>query len=322
MKSTFSKLFGLNEKSSQEENQVTQEEQTTLEKQDTSGEHTNEIAVSDAEDETAASIEVYDMEEMVDSVMELEITSIVPNKYQPRTYFDEDKIAELAETLNEHGLIQPIVVRKMDENYEIIAGERRYRAACLLGWRTVPVIVRDFTEEKTAAVALIENIQRENLTPVEEAYAFQKLIEFHGITQEILAKKLGKGQSTIANKLRLLKLPEEIQQGLMARTISERHARALVPLKEEALQLALYNDIVRSELNVKQTEDRVRRMLGKEEEKPKKKQRRGISKDIRIAVNTIRQSLDMVTQTGLSLHSEEEEFEEHYQFTIKIPKNK
>jgi ParB family chromosome partitioning protein len=162
-------------------------------------------------------------------------------------------------------------------------------------------------------------LQREELTPIEEAMAYAKLLELHHLTQEALAQRLGKGQSTIANKLRLLKLPQEVQEALLQRAITERHARALIVLKDEEKQLKVLREIIEKQLNVKQTEDRVLKMLEASQAKPKPK-RKAFSKDMRIAVNTIRQSLAMVADSGLSIDSEEEEFEDYYQITIRIPK--
>jgi ParB family chromosome partitioning protein len=262
--------------------------------------------------------------ESAESVVKLLINEIQPNRYQPRTIFDDSKIEELARTIRTHGVIQPIVVRKMEEgHYEIIAGERRYRAMKMLEWTEVPAIVREMNDKETASVALIENLQREELTSIEEAQAYLKLLELHGLTQEALAQRLGKGQSTIANKIRLLKLPEEIQMAILKREISERHARALVPVKDKELQLALLQEIIDNDYNVRQLEQRIDEILNPAE-KPKKNKptRKAISKDIRIALNTIRQSLTMVTKTGINVEAEEEEHDEFYQITVKIPKKK
>ncbi|MBU8755517.1 nucleoid occlusion protein [Priestia megaterium] len=255
-----------------------------------------------------------------DEVKQIRVSSIIPNRYQPRTVFNEAKIEELALTIHTHGIIQPIVVRPTEgEEYELIAGERRWRAVQSLGWDTVPAIVKHFNDTETASVALIENLQREELTAVEEALAYAKLIELHNLTQEALAQRLGKGQSTIANKLRLLKLPVEIQEAIKQKLITERHARALIPLKNQEKQLQVLAEIIEKQLNVKQTEDRVVKLLETQVKKPKVK-RKAFSKDTRIAMNTIRQSLTMVSDSGISLNTEEEEFDEYFQFTIKIPK--
>ncbi|MBO8175836.1 nucleoid occlusion protein [Aeribacillus pallidus] len=256
-----------------------------------------------------------------EEVKKIPLDQIVPNRFQPRTVFDENKIEELARTIHTHGIIQPIVVRELDgDRYELIAGERRWRAVQKLGWETVPAIVKNMTDTETASVALIENLQREELSPIEEAIAYGRLIELHNLTQEALAQRLGKGQSTVANKLRLLKLPQEIQEELLKKTITERHARALIPLKDPEKQIQLMKEIIEKQLNVKQTEERVAKLLDTTK-KPKPK-RKAFSKDIRIAVNTIRQSLSMVTDSGINLDSHEEEFDDYYQITIRIPKKK
>ncbi|MDW4528822.1 nucleoid occlusion protein [Rossellomorea marisflavi] len=257
-----------------------------------------------------------------DEVKKIPISQIVPNRFQPRTIFNDDKIEELSRTIHIHGIIQPIVVREYGEDqFEIIAGERRFRAVSKLGWETVPAIVKNMNDTETASVALIENLQREELSPIEEAIAYGKLLELHELTQEALAQRLGKGQSTVANKLRLLKLPEEVQGALLDKKITERHARALIPLKNAEKQVQLLQEVVEKNLNVKQTEDRVNKMQEASDKKPKPK-RKAFSKDMRIAVNTIRQSLNMVSDSGINLDAEEEEHEEFYQFTIRIPKKK
>ncbi|WP_019243395.1 MULTISPECIES: nucleoid occlusion protein [Bacillus] len=289
MKHPFSRFFGVSEK----EETIVEEEQV------------EEVSSSNNQE-----------------IKQIPISDIVPNRYQPRTIFNEDKITELAQTIHTHGIIQPIVVREYEiGKFELIAGERRFRAMQKLGWEFAPVIIKNFNDTETASVALIENLQREELSPIEEAIAYSKLLELHQLTQEALAQRLGIGQSTVANKLRLLKLPNEVRNALLSKTITERHARSLIPLKEEAKQIALLNEIIEKNLNVKQTEERVQKLLSTAEKKPKPK-RKAFSKDMRIAVNTIRQSLTMVVDNGIQLDSEEEEHEEYYQFTIKIPKTK
>lgn len=265
-----------------------------------------------------------------EEVIKLPIDQIVPNRFQPRTIFDDEKIEELSRTIHTHGVIQPIVVRKTSENqYEIIAGERRYRAMKKLQWTEVPAIIRNLTDKETASIALIENLQREELTAIEEAVAYQKLLELHELTQEALAQRLGKGQSTVANKLRLLKLPDEVQQAILKRKISERHARALIAIKDQPLQLEILQQIIENDWNVRQLEEHIHLLLhpetaDQEEDAPKKARpkRKAISKDVRIALNTIKQSLSMVTKSGITVKTEEEDTEEYYQITVKIPKKK
>src|SRR5579875_2557205 len=257
-----------------------------------------------------------------DEIKKVLIDQIIPNRFQPRTVFDEEKIEELSRTIHIHGIIQPIVVREFAPGkYEIIAGERRWRAMKKLGWTEAPAIIKNLSDAETASVALIENLQREELSPIEEAIAYGKLLELHNLTQEALAQRLGKGQSTVANKLRLLKLPQPVQDALLNKTITERHARSLIPLKDPEKQIAVLGEIIEKNLNVKQTEERVVRLLEQKNVKPKPK-RKAFSKDMRIAVNTIRQSLSMVTDSGITLDAEEEEFDDYYKFTIRIPKKK
>jgi ParB family chromosome partitioning protein len=255
-----------------------------------------------------------------DELKQLPIKDIVPGPYQPRTVFDDERIDELCQTIKTHGVIQPIVVRIRDGKYEIIAGERRFRAVTKLGLETIPGVVREFNDSQAASIALIENLQREGLTALEEAIAYQKLIELHELTQESLAQRLGKSQSTIANKIRLLQLCDGVKDALLERKITERHARAILALPSEELQLKVLTDVIDKDLNVKQTETRV--AFFKEASKPEKpeKKRFSFTKDARLALNTIRQSIDMIMGTGLQVTKEEQDFGDHYEITIKIPK--
>ncbi|GBG06592.1 nucleoid occlusion protein [Paenibacillus sp. MY03] len=253
-----------------------------------------------------------------EEVRQLPIHEIDTSPFQPRTLFDDDRIEELCQTIKTHGVIQPIVVRVRNNRYEIIAGERRWRAVTKLGYETIPAIVREFNDSQTASIALIENLQRENLTAIEEAVAYQKLIELHQLTQESLAQRLGKSQSTIANKLRLLMLPEPVKATLMERKISERHARALLSLDSEELQLKVLEEIITKDLNVKQTEVRIAFL--NESNKNKKAKRISFTKDVRLALNTIRQSIDMVSGSGLKIKTNEKDHEDHYEIVIQIPK--
>lgn len=274
------------------------------------------------ERETEIEAEIAEHDTLKEEIQELPVDTIMPNRFQPRTIFSEEKIQELATTIHTHGIIQPIVVRPTEEEgkYELIAGERRWRAVQTLQWEKIPAIIKDFTDTETASVALIENLQREELSSIEEAHAYARLLELHDLTQEALAQRLGKGQSTVANKLRLLKLPEEVQQAILEKKISERHARSLVPLKLPELQIALLQEIIEKQLNVKQTEERVVKMLEQKTDRKPKPKRKAFSRDTRIAMNTIRQSLHMVEDSGLKINTEEEEFEEYIQLTIRIPK--
>lgn len=265
--------------------------------------------------------QLQENESLRDEVKEIAIVDIVPNRFQPRTIFIEDKIDELAQTISEHGIIQPIVVRKVEKKFEIIAGERRFRAVSKLGWEMIPAIIKEMDDNQTASVALIENLQREELTAIEEAKAYVQLLELQELTQEALAKRLGKTQSTIANKVRLLKLPAVIQQSLMKREVSERHARALLSLKEEELQLQVWQELIEKGYNVKQTEERIKQ-IQEPPKKEKKALRKSVSRDVRLARNTIRESIKMVSNTGMNIQSEEEDHDDYYEIKIIIQKKK
>ncbi|MFT8872797.1 MAG: nucleoid occlusion protein [Sporolactobacillus sp.] len=259
-----------------------------------------------------------------DKVEELSVVTIIPNMFQPRSVFDESKLEELANTIQEHGIIQPIVVRPVGNKYEIIAGERRWRAVTSLGWKKIPAIIKQFDDKQTASIALIENLQREELTAIEEAMAYARLIDIQGLTQEGLAQQLGKGQSTIANKLRLLTLPTVVQSAVLEKKISERHARALIALKDADKQEKLLRTILEKKLNVSQTEAAVQAMIKlKNKANSISRQRRfSLSRDTRIARNTILQSVKMVMETGITIDSNETDMDDYYQITIRIPKSK
>lgn len=254
-------------------------------------------------------------------VVQLPVEKIIPNQFQPRTVFENEKIDELAQTLKTHGIIQPIVVRQMEEEgqYEVIAGERRLRAAKLLEWDTISAIIRNLTDTETASVALIENIQREQLSAIEEASAYVQLLELHELTQEALAQRLGKSQSTVANRIRLLKLIPEAQEALLNKQITERHGRTLLKLNESQ-QKTYLERVIAEELNVKDLEELINMTFEKDIPKKKHKKQQMISKDIRIATNTIKESLKMIKDTGIEVESEEEELEDYYQVTIRIKK--
>jgi ParB family chromosome partitioning protein len=253
-----------------------------------------------------------------EEIKQIPVHEVISSPYQPRTIFDDDKIDELCQTIKTHGVIQPIVVRMRDSVYEIIAGERRWRAVKKLGLETIPAIVREFNDSQAASIALIENLQREGLTSIEEAVAYQKLIDLHQLTQESLAQRLGKSQSTIANKIRLLNLPEEVKAALRERQISERHARSLLSLDSVEMQLKVLAEIIAKGLNVKQTEARI--AFYKQVSQTKKSKRVSYTKDVRLALNTIRQSIDMVSGSGMEIKTSENDRGDHYEIVIQIPK--
>ncbi len=198
------------------------------------------------------------------SVQEVDINQIVPNPYQPRKIFNQELLQELADSIKEHGVIQPLVVNKTPNGYEIVVGERRFRASQLAGLQKVPVIVKSGMEDQTKLeVALIENIQRQELNPIEEAQAYDKLMKQFGLTQEKVAQKVGKSRPAIANTIRLLNLPAEIQRGIVEGKISEGHARAILGLSGTERQLALFKMITDQGLNVRQVEAKVRELMAR-----------------------------------------------------------
>ncbi len=198
----------------------------------------------------------------LDRPQEVDIDKLQPNRFQPRTAMDDERIAELADSIRAHGIIQPIVVRKAANGFEIVAGERRWRAAQRAGLLKVPVAVRDIPDERLLAAALIENIQRENLNPIEEAHAYRRLADDLHLTQEQIAESVGKDRSSIANYLRLLKLPQEVRENIAAGTLSMGHARALAGIPDETRQLTLARDVVARQLSVRETEALIRKPEG------------------------------------------------------------
>lgn len=203
-------------------------------------------------------------------VVMVRISDIIPNRFQPRLTFDEEALNELSNSIKEHGIIQPLILRDLGSKYEIIAGERRYKAASLAGLTEVPAIIGSMDDQTSAELALIENIQRKDLSAIEEAKSYKKILEMGNFTQEELAKRMGKSQSTIANKMRLLALTNEVQVALMNNLISERHARCLLQIKDESMQKEVLNKIMNERMNVRDTDDYIKNMLGIEKvEAPK-----------------------------------------------------
>ena len=198
---------------------------------------------------------------MESQVQNVNIDLIIPNRFQPRLSFDEKALNELAESIKQHGIIQPLIVRQLADKYEIIAGERRYKAATLAGLSTVPVIVTNLSDTKSAEVALVENIQRKNLSSIEEALSYKRKIDKDNLTQEQLAKLLGLSQSTVANRLRLLNLSNEVQDALLKEKISERHARSLLQISDKNKQTELLNRIITERLTVRQLDEIIKKEL-------------------------------------------------------------
>ncbi|MEG0592436.1 MAG: nucleoid occlusion protein [Coprobacillus sp.] len=247
----------------------------------------------------------------------IEIDKIVANDKQPRTHFENEKIEELAVSIQQNGLLQPVVVRPYQGKYQIVVGERRYRACKLANLEEIPCIIQEYDNEQTATVAIVENIQRENLSPIEEALAFQQLLDTQGITQEELAKRVGKKQSTIANKLRLLQLSITVQEAVKRKDITERHARALLKLDSTAKQNNMFREIVAKGLNVEQTEKRIKEQTEPKAKKPKSKK---VSQNLKIAINTLDQAVNMVKQAGIDLTVETTETDDEVLYIVKMKK--
>ncbi len=245
----------------------------------------------------------------------INIHEVVANPYQPRMYFDEIGIDELAKSIHENGLIQPISVREKNGKYEIVVGERRFRALSKLQLEEIEVYVIDDDETSTMNKALIENIQRVDLSALEEAKAYVRIMQYQRITQTELAKSIGKSQSSIANKIRLLNLNENVQNAVEAKKISERHARAMLSLKQEEQQDML-DDILKNKLNVEQTEKKIK----KKQNIVSKKIVKGYTRNIKIAINTLKQAMTMLAKSGVEASFEEKEFDEYVSIEIKIKK--
>lgn len=206
------------------------------------------------------------MNEREREIIEVSLDDIIPNRFQPRLSFDEQGLNELAESIRQHGIIQPLVLRKIGDKYEIIAGERRYKASYIAGLTKVPAVIIDLNDNESAEVAIVENIQRKDLSPIEEAKSYKKLLDRGYLTQDQLASRMGKNQSTVSNKLRLLNLDEKVQDALLNNKISERHARSLLKLDNKEEQKKVLDEIIEKRLNVRDTEDLINRKLNGEEE--------------------------------------------------------
>lgn len=199
-------------------------------------------------------------------IVELYLDDIIPNRFQPREVFNEEALKELSESIKVHGVIQPIIVRKLGDKYEIIAGERRYKATALAGLTKIPAIIRNLDDKEASKVALLENLQRKDLTAIEEARTYQKILELDSMTQEELGRTMGKSQAAIANKMRLLSLPDEIQEALLHDKISERHARSLLNLGTSEEQIKMLNKIIDERLTVRELDSEIQILKG--EKKP------------------------------------------------------
>lgn len=268
-------------------------------------------------------------EKTVGKVVALDVGLIIPNRSQPRVTFDENELAALSASIRENGILQPINVRRCGVNYEIISGERRFRAAKICGLEEVPCIVIDADDERSAVLALIENIQRRDLSYFEEALAIERLIKFYGLTQEEAASRLGKAQSTIANKLRLLKFSDAERGLLIKGNVTERQARALVRIDDQKLRIHAMGEMIINKLNIEQTESMVEGIMHgiipkKREEEPEHAEKKQASRKNfhfplpRLYINSINKIVKNMKEANIECETVMNHVGDCYEYTIKI----
>ena len=262
---------------------------------------------------------IYEKTKTENKILLIPQVDILPNPNQPRRRFDYDELEGLAQSIRANGILQPLLVRNLENGkFELIAGERRLRAARLIGLTKVPCIINDISESDSAVFAVIENLQRQNLDYFEEAEALAILISDYRMSQEELCKKLGKAQSTLSNKLRLLKLNEEMRYKISRAGLSERHARALLSLTDEVQRARALSIIIDRHLTVSESESLIEQMLRKNEA-PKRQMLKGF-KDIRIFINTLNNAVDAIRRAGIDADSVKTETDEYVEYIVRIPK--
>ncbi|MGM9552274.1 MAG: ParB/RepB/Spo0J family partition protein [Clostridia bacterium] len=254
--------------------------------------------------------------------IDINVDDIMPNPYQPRRYFDVKGLEELADSIKQVGIITPVTVRRAPGGFELVCGERRVRAAKMAGLEKIPAIIVEMSDKDSAIIAITENLQRKDLNFFEEAESMQNLIEFHSLTQEDVAEKLGKSQAAVANKLRLLKLPESVRRIVNENNLCERHARAFLRLPTEELKIAAAKRTAELQLNVASTERMVQKML-EEEPKLKMMKRNSLSfeKTGRLFKNTLHKTVEMLKKGGVTPSITEREEDDYIEFVIKLEKN-
>ena len=249
---------------------------------------------------------------MKKEIVKIRLDKIIPNKNQPRLDFYDDSIKGLAESIRQNGLLQPITVRKNGDKFELIAGERRYRACLLNGDNDIEAIIMESSDDESAKLALIENLQREDLNAIEQAMAMQRIMKSEDLTQVELAERLGYRQSTVANKLRLLKLPDYIKNAISRGEITESHARALLNVPEDMLE-EVYLTIVNRQYNVSKTEEYIRELT-------KRSKNRGVSNNLKIGINTISQAYELCKKSGIDSDMQVTEYEDNVKIVIRMKK--
>lgn len=254
-------------------------------------------------------------------IVQLPVGDIDANPNQPRKLFDDERLAELSQSIAEYGVISPLTVRLHYGRYELVSGERRLRAARMAGLKKVPCIILDVDMEESGLLALVENLQRQDLDFLEEARGIENLMRLYGLSQEECARRLGRSQSAVANKLRLLRLPGDVLDSLREHGLTERHGRALLRLPDDAARRAALEHILAEGLNVAQTDRYIDSLLAPAPEKPKSARKRSfILKDIRVFLNTVSHSLDVMKKGGIAAGMRQEETEDELIVTISIPK--
>ena len=252
----------------------------------------------------------------------LDVAEIRPNPHQPRRTFEAQGLAELADSIRSYGILQPLTVRRTESGYELVAGERRLRAAKMAGERQVPCLVARVGEEDSALLALMENLQRRDLDCWEEAEAIARLITTYNLTQEQAAEKIGKSQSAVANKLRLLRLSRAVRDSLRQKDLSERHARALLRLSDEHQQLCVLEEIARRGYNVARTEEYVEQLLQQNRQTPPQGRATYIIKDVRLFLNSVERGLGIMRRAGVDAQIGRSDTAEEICLTIRIPKKR
>lgn len=260
----------------------------------------------------------FTKEKSINKVIEISVDDIIPNPYQPRKNFNDD-LTTLAESIAQNGILQPLSVRKKDGKYELIAGERRLRAAKMCGLSVVPCIVHEVSDRHSAVLALVENIQRQDLSFFDEAAAIEKLITHYGMTQEDAAAKLGRAQSTIANKLRLLRLTEKERQLIIRYGLTERHARSLLRLGSVEDRLFILEKIIKSNLNVERSEHLIDEFIGSQRNKVSYKKRSMVFQNVKMFVNTINKAVETMQAAGISADSRKIQNEDYIEYRVRIP---
>lgn len=252
-------------------------------------------------------------------VEKIKINKIVPNPHQPRSNFNEDNLKKLAESINNFGIIQPLIVKEEKGKYQLIAGERRLRAAKMIDLKEVPAIVNNYEEEEIAEISLVENIQRQDLNFLDEALAYFSIMNKFDLSQTELAEKVGKSQSTVANKLRILKLPEQILALIRKYNLSERHARALLKIEDNEKQKELIKETKNKNLSVRGLNRKINQYL-KEAEEPKRV--KTLYKDTRLLKNTLNSAIEQIRKAGIEVNVKKEDKDDFIRYDIKIPKKK